>query len=71
MTLKKFKARTKRKTISELQQLEENLQNTLKVALQIYMESENSPNEEDIKYLRQLGRKMQITQQILHRKLHQ
>ena len=71
MTLKKFKARTKRKSTNELQQQEENLQQTLKLALRIYMESDVQENEQDLKYLRQLGAKLKFTQQILNRKLEE
>ena len=71
MTLKKFKARTKRKSTNELQQQEENLQQTLKLALRIYMESDAQGNEQDLKYLRQLGTKLKFTQQILNRKLEE
>ena len=71
MTLKKFKARTKRKSTNQLQQQEENLQQTLKLALRIYMESDVQENEQDLKYLRQLGTKLKFTQQILNRKLEE
>ena len=71
MTLKKFKARTKRKSTNQLQQQEENLQQTLKLALRIYMESDNQGNEQDLKYLRQLATKLKFTQQILNRKLEE
>ena len=70
MTLKKFKTRTKRKSIGELQQLEENLQYTLNLALQYFMESETTSNE-DIKYLQQLGRKIKIAHHIINRKLEE
>ena len=71
MTLKKFKRRTKRKTILELQRQEQNLLDTLKLALRIYIEAETPANEEDLKYIRQLGRKIKITQNIISTKLEE
>ena len=59
MTLKKFKSKIKRKQTEELKIQLEEIRNTLQIAIQYYMETPTN-NIEDLKYIRQLRRKVKI-----------
>ena len=69
MTLKGFKTRSNRKTIGELQVQVRELTALLNIALEYYMPNPypESPSE-DLKYIKQIGRKIQITEKIIKRK---
>ena len=70
MTLKEFKTRSNRKTIDELQSQNRELTALLNIALQYYMSNPYPANpSDDFKYMKQIGRKIQITQKIIERKL--
>ena len=70
MTLKGFKTRTIRKSIEELETQILELKNILNIALIHYMENQYPPNpSEDFKYMIKIGKKIQITEKIIERKL--
>ena len=59
MTLKKFKSKIKRKHTEELKIQLEETKKTLQLAIKFYMETPTN-NIQDIRYIRQLGRKIKI-----------
>ena len=71
MTLKGFKTRSNRKTIGELQVQVRELTALLNIALEYYMSNPYPANpSEDFKYIKQIGKKIQITEKIIERKLN-
>ena len=72
MTLNKFRRKTKRKTIDECLHQLATLNNTLEIAVPLFMLNPNPPNRtEDIKYFTELEKKIKITKQIIERKLEE
>ena len=70
MALKGFETRSNRKTIDELQSQNRELTALLNIALQYHMSNPYPANpSDDFKYMKQIGRKIQITQNIIQRKL--
>ena len=69
MTLKGFKTRSNRKTIGELHVQVRELTALLNIALEYYMSNPYPENpSEDFKYMKQIGKKIQITEKIIERK---
>ena len=69
MTLKGLERRSNRKSIGELQIQVRELTTLLNIALEYYMSNPYPANpSEDFKYMKQIGKKIQITEKIIERK---